>query len=211
MELSAAILAIAGTLLGVMVTSLTTAANERKKREAEDKRELNRNQREDAAEKRLASAKEREADAAAAEMVASLLHDGRNFVTSFDRNEDGIFTEYFEGKLDGEFVKKLRMLIGSIRDEEARKRLVTVMDALLDFLPLTAFSGSESEERFLSDSLILGAELAMAIARGQKPEAKFITEHEALRKHVDAWDKFLDEQADKRSKVERARLQTGAA
>ncbi|RKW69729.1 hypothetical protein [Galactobacter caseinivorans] len=190
-------------LLGVLLTGILTAGSERLRRKADDEREEKRILREDEAAKAREETQAREADAAIGTEIAELFLQGRRYVERFGEDGDTDFDGYFDRKWDNELEEQLRMTAWRVRDDEARSRLVAVMDALLDYQPLAPRSGSDSTGRFVEQSMLLGAELAFAVSREQQPEAVQAQRFDVLRQTLKHWDEYLERQ---RAQRERDRL-----
>jgi hypothetical protein len=201
-----AIIAAAAALLGSATTAVISMRSERQRREIEQLREDARYEREDRAAIEMKVNQERDGDAAVGRDVAEQFFQVREHVQDYHAANDGVFDDFFKGEWDSSRERQLRLKIGLIRDSEARSRLVAVLDALLDFQPLAPFSGVLDTQRFVEDTLALGGEHALAVARGQKPERTHLQQFDVLKLNLGLWDDFLEQQAQVRARRERDRL-----
>ncbi|TFB83602.1 hypothetical protein E3O44_17150 [Cryobacterium algoricola] len=206
MPIITASIAIVGTLLGASLSGLLLARTERQRRDAEAIREAARAQREDEATEESKETEAREADAVIGTEIAALFFESRRHVLQFGEGGESEFNAYFDRKWDTELQEQIRMKVGRVRDNEARSRLIAIVDSLLDYQPLAPFSGSISTRRFVDDAFLLGAELALAISRGQQPESGHAQQFDSLKQTLSTWDAFLERQAQERAQRERERL-----
>lgn len=207
MPIITASIAIIGTLLGTLLTGLLSARSERQRRAEEDKREIARVGREHKIAIESEKAEIRETDAAIATEIAALFFEVRRIVKQLEQDRETDFPCAFDDMWESKFDEQLRMKVGHVKDNDARNRLNAVMEALLDFEPLAAFSGSVNTERFVDDAVLLGAELALALSRGQQPEGSQAQRSTKLGETLNRWDAFLDHQQQERAELERRRLE----
>lgn len=200
-----ACIAIAGTLLGTLLTGLLSMWSERQRRAEEAEREKARDRREREIADESEQSRVREADAAIATEIAELFFEVRRVAKQLEQDVEAEFPSAFDTIWDSNYDEQLRMKIGHVRDNQARSRLTIIMEALLDFEPLTAFSGSVNAERFVGDAVLLGAELALALSRGQQPEGPHSQRYMKLSETMERWDAFLDRQQHERAERERLR------
>lgn len=200
-----ACIAIAGTLLGTLLTGLLSAWSERRRREEEAEREKARDRREREIADESEQVRVRDSDAAIASEIAELFFEVRRITKQLKQDAEAEFPSAFDALWDSNYDEQLRIKIGHVRDNKARNRLTIIMEALLDFEPLTAFSGSVNVERFVGDAVLLGAELALALSRSQQPEDPHAQRYRKLSETLERWDAFLDRQQQERAEHERLR------
>lgn len=183
------------TLAGVWINGRISARSDQRKLEAEQKkldaeaaREAERQSREDEAEVKRETRAREEADAAQGQDIVDALLRGLRDVRDFEEADENGFRKYFAEKWSSRLDLTIRPLVGRIRNDEARNRLIVVMDGLDDFSGLADQVRGQHPRRFAEGTLLLGADLASAIARGQKPDAILLRQYDQLVEWIDALD-----------------------
>lgn len=183
------------TLSGVWINGRITARSEQRKLEAEQQkldaesaREAERQRREDDAEAKRETRERDEADADRGQEVVDALLTGLRDARDFEEVDEEGFRTYFAEKWSSRLDLIIRPIVGRIRNDEARNRLIVVMDGLDDFSDLADQAYGQHPRRFAEGTILLGADLASAIARGQEPDETLLRQYDQLVEWIHALD-----------------------
>lgn len=183
------------TLSGVWINGRITARSDQRKLEAEQKkvdadaaRERERQRRDDEAEAKREARERDDADAARGQEVVDALLRGLRDVRDFEEVDEEGFRSYFTEKWSSRLDLIVRPIVGRIRRDEARNRLIVVMDGLDDFSDLADQAYGRHPRRFAEGTILLGADLASAIARGQEPDETLLRQYDQLVELIRALD-----------------------
>lgn len=202
------------TLSGVWINGRITARSDQRKLEAEQKkldteaaREADRQRREDQAEAKREARERDEADAARGQEIVDALLKGLRDVRDFEETDEDGFRSYFESKWSSRLSLIVRPIVGQIRDDESRSRLVVVMDGLDDFSDLAEQAYGANPRRFAESTILLMTDLASAVARRQRPEPSLLHDYDKLVELIDALDQHRRFQHQMRAEERAERMQ----
>lgn len=181
-------------------------AAEQRRHEDDAKREEIRQQRE-ADEVEQAREKDlREQESSRGAELEEALRSGLRDVYDFSEPDAESFSTYFESKWRTRLTLVFRPLVGRIRDENARGRLLRVADALDDFDGIAEQAYGTPPRHFVEQTMLLGMDLAVALVREQEPDAATLARYKTLTDWMDGLEAHREFQREMRAEQRREQI-----